>query len=168
LCNNAGISKRAEAAEMPLKIWQSVIDINLTSQFIMSREVGNIMLKQGKGVIVNIASMSGLIVNRPLSQCNYNAAKAGVIQLTRSMACEWARRGVRVNAIAPGYIRTPITEHRFADPADTAVPIWRDMTPMGREGLPEEIVGAVLYLASDASSYTTGCILCVDGGYTAW
>ena len=110
----------------------------------------------------------GLIVNKPLAQCNYNASKAGVIQLTKSMACEWARRGVRVNAIAPGYIRTPITEHRFADPNDPAVPVWREMTPMGREGKPEELAAAALYFASDASSYTTGSVLSVDGGYTAW
>jgi len=168
LCNNAGISKRAEAAEMPLDVWQKVIDVNLTSQFLVSREVGSLMLEQGKGAIVNVASMSGLIVNKPLSQCNYNASKAGVIQLTKSMACEWAKRGVRVNAIAPGYIRTPITAHRFNDPDDPAVPIWREMTPMGREGVPEELVGAALFFASDASSYCTGSILTVDGGYTAW
>ncbi len=168
LCNNAGISKRAEAAEMPLAVWQKVIDVNLTGQFLVGREVGAVMLRQGRGSIVNIASMSGLIVNKPLAQCNYNASKAGVIQLTKSMACEWARRGVRVNAIAPGYIRTPITEHRFADPNDPAVPVWREMTPMGREGKPEELAAAALYFASDASSYTTGSVLSVDGGYTAW
>jgi NAD(P)-dependent dehydrogenase (short-subunit alcohol dehydrogenase family) len=168
LCNNAGISKRAEAAEMPLEIWNRVLNINLTGQFLVSREIGGIMLEQGYGSVVNIASMSGAIVNTPLSQCNYNASKAGVIQLTKSMACEWAKRGIRVNAIAPGYIRTPITEHRFIDPGDPAVPIWRNMTPMGREGRPEELCGAALYLASDASTYTTGSVLFVDGGYTAW
>lgn len=168
LCNNAGISKRAEAAEMSLDIWQKVLNVNLTSQFLVSREVGKIMLSQGKGSIVNIASMSGLIVNTPLSQCNYNASKAGVIQLTKSLASEWAKRGVRVNAIAPGYIRTPITEHRFANPDDPAVPVWNAMTPMGRPGTPDEIAGAALYFASDASTFTTGAVLTVDGGYTVW
>lgn len=168
LCNNAGISKRAEAAEMPLEIWQRVLDINLTGQFLFSREAAKIMLEQGKGAIVNVASMSGLIVNKPLSQCNYNTSKAGVIQMTKSMACEWAKRGIRVNAVAPGYIRTPITEHRFIDPNDSAVPIWREMTPMGHEGVPEDIAGAALFLASDAASYITGAVLSIDGGYTCW
>lgn len=168
LCNNAGISKRAEAAEMPLEIWQRVLDINLTGQFLFSREAAKIMLEQGKGAIVNVASMSGLIVNKPLSQCNYNTSKAGVIQMTKSMACEWAKRGIRVNAVAPGYIRTPITEHRFIDPNDPAVPIWREMTPMGHEGVPEDIAGAALFLASDAASYITGAVLSIDGGYTCW
>jgi len=168
LCNNAGISKRAEAAEMTLDIWRKVIDTNLTSQFIVSREVCQIMQRQMSGNIVNIASMSGIIVNRPLSQCNYNASKAGVIQLTKSLASEWVKYGVRVNAVAPGYIRTPITEHRFSNPDDPAVPIWNAMTPMGRPGSPDEIVGAALYFASDASTFTTGAVLIVDGGYTIW
>lgn len=168
LVNNAGISKRAEAAEMPLDIWQRVLDINLTGQFLFSREAAKVMLEQGKGAIVNVASMSGLIVNKPLSQCNYNTSKAGVIHMTKSMACEWAKRGIRVNAVAPGYIRTPITEHRFVDPNDPAVPIWREMTPMGHEGVPEDIAGAVLLLASDAASYITGAVLSIDGGYTCW
>lgn len=168
LCNNVGISKHAPAEDMPYEMWQRVITTNLSTQFLVSREVGKVMLEQGKGSIVNISSMSGLIVNTPIEQCNYNASKAGVIQLTKSLACEWAKRGVRVNTIAPAYIRTPITEHRFIDPNDKAVPIWRSMTPMGREGYPEELSGAALYFASDASSYTTGAVLVVDGGYTAW
>lgn len=168
LCNNVGISKHAPAEEMPLEMWQRVITTNLTTQFLVSREIGKIMLEQGKGSIVNISSMSGVIVNTPIEQCNYNASKAGVIQLTKSLACEWAKRGVRVNTVAPAYIRTPITAHRFDNPDDPAVPTWRAMTPMGREGSPEEICGAALYFASDASSYTTGAVLLVDGGYTCW
>lgn len=168
LVNNVGISKHADAEKMPLEIWQRVIDTNLTSQFLVSREVANIMLAQGKGSIINISSMSALIVNKPITQCNYNTAKAGVIQLTKSLAAEWATRGVRVNTIAPGYTRTPITAHRLDDPNDTAVPIWLEMTPMGRVGEPEELVGAAVYFASDASSFTTGAVLSVDGGYTCW
>lgn len=168
LCNNVGISKHAPAEEMPLEMWQRVINTNLTTQFLVSREVGKVMLKQGKGSIVNISSMSGLIVNTPIEQCNYNASKAGVIQLTKSLACEWAKRGVRVNTIAPAYIWTPITAHRFENPDDPYVPTWRAMTPMGREGRPDELCGAALYFASDASTYTTGSVLTVDGGYTCW
>ncbi len=168
LCNNVGISKRAEAAEMPLEVWQRVIDVNLTSQFLVSRDVGKVMLEKGKGSIINIASMSGLIVNTPLSQCNYNASKAGVIQLTKSLASEWAKRGIRVNAVAPGYVHTPITDHRYSDPNDPAVPIWNAMTPMGRPGQVDEIAGAALYFASDASTFTTGAVLSTDGGYTIW
>lgn len=168
LVNNVGISKHEDAEKMPLEMWNLVINTNLTSQFLVSREVGKIMLEQGKGSIVNISSMSGSIVNRPITQCNYNTAKAGVNHLTKSMAVEWATRGVRVNAVAPAYVYTPITAHRIDNPDDPYVPTWNYMNPMGRVGLPEEIAGAALYFACDASSYTTGAILPVDGGYTCW
>ncbi|MHB1315916.1 MAG: SDR family NAD(P)-dependent oxidoreductase [Christensenellales bacterium] len=168
LVNNAGIVRSAPAETMPLEFWQQVIDINLTSQFLVSREVGKVMLAQGKGSIINISSMSALIVNTPQTQCNYNASKMGVIQLTKSLASEWAQRGVRVNSIAPGYMRTALTAHRFADPENPSVKKWYAMTPMGRIGVPEELVGLALYFASDASSFTTGAVMPVDGGYTVW
>lgn len=168
LINNAGVNRSAAAEEMSLEDWNFVININLTGQFIVSKHVAQAMLPKGKGSIVNIASMSGMIVNNPQTQCSYNSSKAGVIMLTKSMACEWAKRGIRVNAIAPGYMRTPLTAHRFEDPDSPIVKQWLSMLPMGRVGYPEELVGLAVYLASDASSYTTGSIIPVDGGYTSW
>lgn len=133
----------------------------------MCREVGSVMLKQGKGNIVNIASMSGLVVNPlPQQQCAYNSTKAGVIMLTKCLANEWAERGVRVNAIAPGFTRTPLTARRLDTPNDPAVKKWIGGTPMNRVADPEEMVGLAIYYASDASTFTTGTVLQVDGGYT--
>jgi NAD(P)-dependent dehydrogenase (short-subunit alcohol dehydrogenase family) len=167
LVNNAGINKPVPAEEMPLEVWKRIIDINLTGTFLVSREVGAIMIAQGSGNIVNIASMSGLVVNPlPQQQCAYNCSKAGVIMLTKCMANEWAQKGVRVNAIAPGFIRTPMTRKRLDTPHDPIVKKWINGTPMNRIGTPKELVGAALYLASDASTFTTGTVLTVDGGYT--
>ena len=167
LVNNAGVNKLAPAEEMPLEIWQRIIGVNLTGTFLVSREVGAVMLAQGGGNIVNIASMSGLVVNPlPQQQCAYNSSKAGVIMLTKCMANEWAERNVRVNAIAPGFMRTPLTRKRLETPNDPAVKKWIGGTPMQRVGPPDELVGAALYLATDASTFTTGVVLSVDGGYT--
>ena len=124
------------------------------------------MLARGKGAIVNMGSMSAVIVNKPQEQCFYNAAKTGVHHLTKSLACEWATRGVRVNAVAPTYIETPLTKFGMQDKA--MAKIWLDMTPMGRVGQPEEIAAVVLFLASDASSLLTGSIILADAGYTCW
>ena len=168
LVNNAGIGIQYKAEEMPLDSWQKVIDVNLTGPFIVSKAVGNVMLKQKKGSIIVISSMSGLIVNTPATQCNYNASKSGAIQLTKSLASEWAPYGIRVNTIAPGYMRTSLTEHRFKEPNNPVLQKWLAMTPMGRVGTPDELVGLALYFASDASSFTTGAVMPVDGGYTAW
>lgn len=167
LVNNAGINKLAPAEEMPLEVWQKIIGVNLTGTFLVSREIGAVMIAQGGGNIVNIASMSGLVVNPlPQQQCAYNSSKAGVIMLTKCMANEWAEKGVRVNAIAPGFMRTPLTKKRLETPNDPAVQKWIGGTPMKRVGTPDELVGAALYLASDASTFTTGIVLSVDGGYT--
>ena len=167
LVNNAGINKLAPAEEMPLEVWQKIIGVNLTGTFLVSREVGAYMIAQGGGNIVNIASMSGLVVNPlPQQQCAYNSSKAGVIMLTKCMANEWAEKGVRVNAIAPGFMRTPLTRKRLETPNDPAVQKWIGGTPMKRVGTPDELVGAALYLASEASTFTTGIVLSVDGGYT--
>jgi NAD(P)-dependent dehydrogenase (short-subunit alcohol dehydrogenase family) len=124
------------------------------------------MLQRGGGSIVNIASMSGIVANRPQPQAAYNASKAAVITLTKSLAGEWASRGVRVNAVSPGYIRTPLTELGMSQSDWSEV--WLSSTPMGRLAEVEEISPAVLYLASDAASFTTGTNLVVDGGYTSW
>lgn len=167
LVNNAGINKLAPAEEMPLAVWQRVVGINLTGTFLMCREVGSVMLAQGGGNIVNIASMSGLIVNPlPQTQCAYNSSKAGVIMLTKCLANEWAQRGIRVNAIAPGFTRTPLTKKRLETPNDPAVAKWIGGTPMNRVADPKEMVGLALYYASDLSTFTTGTCMPVDGGYT--
>ena len=167
LVNNAGINKLAPAEEMPLETWQRIIDVNFTGTFLMCREVGSVMLKQGGGNIVNIASMSGLIVNPlPQTQCAYNSSKAGVIMLTKCLANEWAQRGIRVNAIAPGFTRTPLTKKRLDTPNDPAVKKWIEGTPMNRVADPEEMVGLALCYASDLSTFTTGTCMPIDGGYT--
>ena len=167
LVNNAGINKLAPAEEMPLSTWQRIMDVNLTGTFLMCREVGKRMLSAGGGNIVNVASMSGLIVNPlPQTQCAYNSSKAGVIMLTKVLANEWAERGIRVNAIAPGFTETPLTAKRLSVPEDPAVKKWIGGTPMGRVAQPSEMVGLVLYFASDLSTFTTGTCVPVDGGYT--
>lgn len=167
LVNNAGTWRGDDAEKVTFEDWKEVIDVNLNGPFIVSREVGKVMLKQGKGSIINIASMSGMIVNTPQNQCAYNASKGGLIMLTKSMATEWADRGVRVNALCPGYMRTEMSEERYQR-KDPAIERWFAMTPMGRSGMPDELMGIIVYLASDASSFVTGSTYLVDGGYTAW
>jgi NAD(P)-dependent dehydrogenase (short-subunit alcohol dehydrogenase family) len=162
---NAGISLNAAAAEMTLDEWNAVIGVNLSGVFFTAQACGRAMIEQQAGSIVMIASMSGLIVNVPQRQAGYNISKAGVIMAAKSLAVEWAPHGVRVNAIAPGYMRTDMTAPYFADPALGGV--WLELTPMKRAGEPPELGGAVVYLASDASSFVTGHTLVVDGGYVA-
>ncbi|MEN3271082.1 glucose 1-dehydrogenase [Pseudonocardia sp.] len=165
LVNNAGVSKPARVeAETPTD-FRSVVEVNLVGTYTMSREVGTRMAAMGRGSIVNIASIVGLVGLGRMPQASYAASKAGVVNLTRELAAQWARHGVRVNAIAPGFFPTEMTEKLFADPQGEA---WvGKLTPMGRGGQPGELDGALLYLASDASSYVTGTILPVDGGWTA-
>ena len=163
---NAGIAFNTAAEEMSDEEWLKVIDINLNGLFWCCRAFGNHMLKAGKGSIINIGSMSGIISNKPQPQSHYNASKAAVHMLTKSLAGEWADRGVRVNAVAPTYIETAMTR-RGMDNSEW-YKTWLEMTPMHRVGQPSEIASVVLFLASDASSLMTGSVVVVDGGYTCW
>ena len=165
LVNSAGIARHADADTMTDEAWQRVIDVNLNGTWWFCRAVGRHMLERGSGAIVNIASMSGSIVNWPQAQAAYNASKAAVIHLTKSLASEWAARGVRVNCVSPGYIGTAMTEAGFRDHPDWGK-VWLEMTPMGRMGTPVDVANAVWYLASDAAAFATGTDLIVDGGYT--
>ncbi len=164
---NAGIARSETRAEdVTDEHWLNVIDVNLNGLFWCCRAFGKPMLAAGRGSIVNIGSMSGFIVNKPQPQAYYNASKAAVHHLTKSLAAEWSARGVRVNAVAPTYINTPLTA--FAKTNAAMFDAWIDGTPMARLGEPEEIASVVLFLASDASSLLTGSIVLADGGYTCW
>ena len=168
LVNNAGIAKSDVRAEDTSDAhWRMHMDVNVDGVFWCCRAFGKHMLKQGKGAIVNIGSMSGDIVNKPQPQSFYNASKAAVHHMTRSLAAEWAKRGVRVNAVAPTYIETPLTKFGMTESPEM-YKTWLEMTPMGRVGQPDEIASVVHFLASDAASLMTGSIVTADGGYTCW
>jgi galactitol 2-dehydrogenase (L-tagatose-forming) len=166
LVNNAGYADNIDSTDYGDDEYYKLMRINLDGVFFCCRTFGKHMVAAKRGSIVNIGSMSGIIVNKPQPQAPYNASKAAVHLLTKSLACEWAKSGVRVNAVAPGYIATSMTlAGRSKKEWSTC---WDEMTPLGRCGEPSEVAPAVLFLASDAASYITGSILSVDGGYTAW
>lgn len=164
LACNAGIAINTPAEDMSDEEWDKVIGINLTGVFRTCRGFGRHMLQAGRGSIINIGSMSGQIVNVPQPQCHYNASKAGVHHLTKSLAVEWAKRGVRVNAVAPTYIETPLLQG--LEDQQGMIDRWLDLTPAGRMGQPHEIASVVQFLASDASSLMTGSVVTADAGYT--
>jgi len=164
LVNNAGACFHRPALEVPDAEWRQVFDVNVDGLWHCSQAVGAQMVARGTGVIVNIGSISAMIVNRPQMQPAYNASKAAVHQLTKSLAAEWAPAGVRVNALAPGYVKTemaPVDNPEFR-------PHWVEDAPMRRYAVPDELGPSLVYLASDASGFMTGSVLVVDGGYTLW
>jgi NAD(P)-dependent dehydrogenase (short-subunit alcohol dehydrogenase family) len=165
LVNNAGISGPVPAEDEPLDRFREVLDVNLTSLFALCQLVARPMLERGQGSIVNIASMLGLVASAPVKQASYAASKGGVVNLTRELGAEWGRRGVRVNAIAPGWFPSEMNAEMFDD--ERSLEYIARNAPMGRAGREHELDGALLYLASDASTYVTGAVLTVDGGWTA-
>ena len=161
--NNAGICIHEDSVDAPVEDFHTVMNVNFFGEFLVARAAAKMMIDQGiHGSIVNMASMSGSIVNLPQWQCAYNASKAAVIHMTKSLAVEWVKYGIRVNSISPGYIATGALE----EIPEEQRRVWIPMIPMGRMGKPEELLPALLYLASDASGYTTGSNVIVDGGYT--
>mgnify|MGYP001765794618 CR=1 FL=1 len=167
LVNNAGIGQSGIPSEAVTDgDWLRMMDVNVNGVFWCSRAFGRHMIAAGGGAIVNLGSMSGIIANRPQPQTPYNVSKAAVHHITRSMAAEWAQHGIRINAVAPTYIETPMVSQIEAN--RDRIPLWLADTPMGRMGRPEEVASAVLFLASGASSLMTGAIVNVDAGFTCW
>jgi NAD(P)-dependent dehydrogenase (short-subunit alcohol dehydrogenase family) len=164
LVNNAGFTSVVPAEEQTLVDWQAQIDVNLSGVFLCAQRFGRVMLEERRGSIVNVASVLGLVGSGQIAQAAYSASKGGVINLTRELAAQWARRGVRVNALAPGWFPTEMTEEMFTD--ERSLQWMRTRTPMGRGGRLDELVGPLLFLASEASSFVTGQVLTVDGGWT--
>ncbi len=168
LVNNVGGRQLNVAIEdTDVETWQSFIDLNLTHCFICTKMIGGAMLKRGAGRVINIASISGLIANRGIGGRHYETAKAAVIHFTRTIAADWAPRGVNVNAICPGLFMTE-PNRKWAKSNPDVIRTFVDAIPMGRAGEPEEIAPLAVYLASPASSYITGGVFVIDGGYTLW
>jgi NAD(P)-dependent dehydrogenase (short-subunit alcohol dehydrogenase family) len=163
--NCAGIHSTRPSEEMERKVWTGLVDVNLNGVFFSCQAEGRAMLRNGRGSIVNVGSISATIANRGLKQAHYNSTKAAVVQLSRSLALEWADRGVRVNVVSPGYVKTPLA--REAQTSRTLAQYVDDI-PLGRMAEPVEMVGPTVFLLSDAGSYCTGTELVVDGGATSW
>ncbi|MFC8181740.1 SDR family oxidoreductase [Rhodococcus sp. NPDC057297] len=162
--NAAGIANAAPAEDMPIDQWNRLYSVDVAGVFLSCQAEAKAMLRNGSGSIVNIASMSGTIVNRGLQQCHYNSAKAAVKHLSASMAMEWAQRGIRVNALSPGYTATPMnTRPEMVD----SMAVFAAETPMARIADPAEMGGPAVFLLSDAASFVTGIDLLVDGGFCA-
>jgi NAD(P)-dependent dehydrogenase (short-subunit alcohol dehydrogenase family) len=161
---NAGIAKNIPAEEMSLDDWNQVISVNLTGVFLTAQAAGKLMIRQGGGSIINTASMSAHIVNVPQPQCSYNASKAAVVQLTKSLAVEWALKGVRVNSISPGYIGTDLI--LGSETLKPLIETWKKVSPLKRLGKPEELQAIAVYLAGDSSAFTTGSDFIIDGAFT--
>ncbi len=164
MMNNAGITLWKEAEDVTEAEWRKVMDINLDAVFYGCQAVFPVMKRQGKGSIINTASMSAHIVNIPQCQASYNVSKAAVMHMTKSLAVEWAKYNIRVNCISPGYMNGPMAGPHFNNPE--IGPIWRGMIAMRRPGEPEELAGTAVLLASDAASYMTGSDVVIDGGFT--
>jgi NAD(P)-dependent dehydrogenase (short-subunit alcohol dehydrogenase family) len=165
LVNNAGLGARVPTVELATERWRQVLAVNVDGGFFCAREAGRHMLTAGRGAVVNVASIMGLVGGAHYPNLAYHTAKGAVVNFTRALACEWAPHGVRVNAVAPTFARTRLTEPLLADEA-MAARLMQD-TPMGRFALPEEVAAAILFLASDAAAMITGVTLPVDGGWTA-
>ena len=166
LVNNAGIVIPGNAEDYSLADWRQTMSVNLDGVFLVSRAIGKMMIAQKSGSIINIGSMSGRIVNWPFRHAAYNVSKAGVHMLTKALATEWAEHNVRVNALAPGYIMTELTDAVLREHPDVVANHWAKGAVMNRIGTVDELAGSVVYLASDAASFTTGEVITVDGGLT--
>jgi NAD(P)-dependent dehydrogenase (short-subunit alcohol dehydrogenase family) len=165
LINNAGLGARMPTVDLPTERWRHVLAVNLDGSFFCAREAGRHMLAAGRGVVVNLASIMGLVGGGHYPNLAYHSAKGAIVNFTRALACEWAPHGVRVNAVAPTFARTPLTEPLLADKA-MEQRLLAD-TPMGRFAEAEDVAAAILFLASDAAAMITGVTLPVDGGWTA-
>jgi len=162
--NNAGTAVVEKAEEMSYENLTRIFNVNLTGLFLTAQAAARVMIRNKRGSIINMASMSAHVVNVPQATANYNASKAGVVQLTKCLAVEWAPHNVRVNSISPGYTRTELAESF----SEALIKQWVEKIPMKRMARPEELAGVVLFLASEASSYCTGTDIVIDGGYTLW
>lgn len=167
--NNAGMGKWHDALDMDFSEWQKIMHLNLDAVFLCAQQEARVMKKAGYGKIINTASMSAHISNTPQNQCTYNASKAGVLHLTRSLAAEWAPYGIRVNSISPGYTRTMLVEKLLETPEGKSIlPKWLEKIPLNRMAETDDLQGAAVYLAAPVSDYMTGADMLIDGGYCSW